>query len=183
MSDEFHKQLVEGFRKEKSWSKIITMLKELSKRLKEEAISPTRSPTGTRSLIPTGIDFEMRDDLIYHVRGDKLRLCIPTSVEKEVFAMAHDSNQHSGYHRTFQRIVDTLYIPKLSRKLRKYVEHCPTCQLNQIKRHSPYGELMPISTHARPFHTITMDYIVGLPEMEGCDTMLTLSCGRPSSVD
>lgn len=42
-------------------------------------------------------------------------------------------------------------------------EHCPSCQVNQTERHRPYGELILTSAQPYPFHTIAMDFILGLP--------------------
>ena len=120
--------------------------------------SSTRKPR-----VYTGIEFELEDGLIYNLTGGRRRLCIPATCEAEVFRMAHDENQHAGRHRSYQRIADAFYVPRLSRKLRLYLEHCPECQLNQTRRHRPYGELVPISMPPRPFHTLAIDFIVALP--------------------
>lgn len=122
-------------------------------------------PEATAAEYPTtGIDFELAPDgLLYHIGGPHRRLCLPKSVEKDIFHLAHDDNQHSGIHRSYARIAESLYVPRLSRKLRKYIEHCPTCQLVQTKRHRPYGELMPIGIPPKPFHTIAIDFFGSLP--------------------
>ena len=87
--------------------------------------------------------------------------------------MTHDENQHAERHRCYQRIADALYVPRLSRKLRQYLEHCPACQLNKTKRHLPYGELMPISSLPRPFHTLALDFVVALTDLY--DALLTVT--------
>ena len=87
------------------------------------------------------LQFRLRDDLIYFLDliDDRYRLCIPESMEKEVFALAHDEQFHAGLHRTNARICSTMLIRNLRRHLRKYIDHCPTCQQNQTKRHSYDG--------------------------------------------
>lgn len=82
-----------------------------------EAIpNPATEANGKK--VYTGIAFELDDDLIYHTADNRRRLCIPATCEQEVFRMAHDEHQHAGRHRCYQRIADTLYVPRLSRKLR-----------------------------------------------------------------
>lgn len=71
---------------------------------------------------------------------------------------------HPGYHRSHERLTQSLYIHRLSPKLHDYLRHCPVCQLNQTPRHKPYGNLKPIITLPTPFYTITIDFILALPE-------------------
>ena len=52
----------------------------------------------------------------------------------------------------------------MAKKLRSYLANCPDCQLKCTPRHSPYGSLQPVLTPPRPFHTITIDFILALPE-------------------
>ena len=224
ISDDFRQRIKDGYAAEKTWSKMLAMLKSLRKRLekekrttdeantppatdsqpatdslppavaedsmpsdapplpareeaenpptpaRDEASPPPPAATGTSNIprkqrkLHTGIDFELANDgLIYYTRGDIRRICIPSSLEKEIFHQAHDANAHAGIHRCYSRVVDTVFIPRLSGKLRRYIQHCPSCQLSQTKRHRPYGELMPITSPPQPFHTIAMDSIVGLP--------------------
>ena len=57
-----------------------------------------------------------------------------------------------------------------------YIRHCPHCQMNQTPRHRPYGSLQPIYIPSRPFHTLTIDFIVALPEAAtGEDCILTVT--------
>ena len=111
----------------------------------------------------TDINFEIKNDLIYHIDGlnERAKLCILKSLEKNIFRLIHDEH-HAGVHRCFQRIKNIIYILRLLRKLRIYIEHCPSCQINQIKRHRSYEELMPISIVPHSFHIIIMDFIIRL---------------------
>jgi len=122
--------------------------------------------------------FDIKDDLLYHIDQNsdrKSRLVIPKALEEEIFELAHRSH-HAGFHRTYQHIAESLYIRKLSTRLRKFIEHCPDCLLYQTRRHQPYGELQPIRTMNVPFHTITMDFVMALPiSQEGYDCMLTIT--------
>ena len=107
------------------------------------------------------IAFEMNDELIYHV-DERRRLCISAACEQKIFRMTHDENQHSSRHRCYQRIIDTFYVFRLNRKLRLYIEHCSSCQLNQIKRHRLYEKLISIFSSSKSFHIIIMNFVVEL---------------------
>ena len=58
-----------------------------------------------------------------------------------------------------------------------YISHCKESQRNQTTRHLPYGELQPIQAELRSYHTVTMDWIVALPESpDSKDALLTTTC-------
>lgn len=186
MTPEFWNKIFDGYTKEKSWRDLLAMLHGLQERsLAEQTNSLAKQanslPGQANNVVDeldshddtvprkfrTGIDFAVRDGLIYYTAGDHFRLCIPKVLE-DVFQAVHDHNHHAGAHRCFTRVSETLFIPRLLRKIRTYVEHCPACQINQTKHHRPYGELMPISTAPYPFHTVAMDFVVGLPGKFDC---------------
>ena len=181
MSQDFKSRVMKGYQDDKAWSSTIKMLKALTKRLDQEALNdpipkePASKAEKAKARRKTGVEFILIEDLIYHYKDDITRLCIPKGIEKEIFQLAHDKNTHAGHHRAYAKIVETLFIPRLSRKLALYIKHCPQCQLNQTKRHKEYGELMPISTPSFPFHTIAMDFILALPECEGFNCLLTVT--------
>ena len=77
--------------------------------------------------------------------NDLERLCLPKALKQQVFENAHDKRIHGGIQRTYERIFEGVYMRHLSRRLKRYILHCPECQLNQTKRHHPYGDMKPIS--------------------------------------
>ena len=113
----------------------------------------------------TEINFALNtNDIIYHVDFDTRRSCISVAMKREIFRLAHDENQHSEIHRCYDRIINTMYIFRLSRKIRRYIEHCSTCQLIQTKRHRSYEELMSITFSSRSFHIIVIDFILTMSD-------------------
>ena len=161
MISEFRRKIIEDYFKDKPWEKILEMLKNLQTRMTLE-----------KDNITNEINFEFHNDLIYHKKRRKL--CISSNLEKYVFELAHDKNQHSEAHRCFQRINDTLFIFRLSRKIRVYIDHCSKCQLNQTKRHKSYEELMSIVSSSISFHTIAMNFVLAI--LENLDILLTITC-------
>ncbi len=125
-----------------------------------------------------GLRFKLREGLIYYTNFDdgRERLCVPNALEKEIFELSHDRQHHGGFHRSYDRIASSVYMRHLSKHLRAYIEHCPECELNQTKRHKPYGSMVPIDRPGIPFHTIAMDFIVALPlTLAGLDCLLTVT--------
>ena len=119
------------------------------------------------------IDFEIRESLIYYNDNNIIRLWISRAQEEKIFRLTHDENQHAETHRCFYRISETFFISRLLKKIRIYVKHCSAYQINQIKRHFSYDELISISTTSRSFHIIAMNFIVEL--LDKYDCLLTIT--------
>ena len=199
MSDDFKNRLKLAYEKDKYWKKVLEVIAPKntghagnSQPSPAEEASLPPSPAEKASQPPPsaedvtgestplrGIRFRLKDGLIYYTSKaeGKDRLCIPASMEHEAFRIAHDLSSHSGFHRTYDRLVSSVYIRQLTKRLSAYIEHCPQCQLNQTKRHSPYGSLQPIITSAIPFHTIAIDFILALPvTSNGNDCAMSVTC-------
>ena len=159
MSEEFSSELEQAYRNDDQWSRLRAKLR-------------TRAdPMDTSD----GIEFILEGNHVYFAPGGVTpRLCIPWSMEKRIFTVAHDENHHCGFHRAYARISGSLYIRHLAKRLRRYIKHCRKCIENQTVRHAPYDELHPIKSIALPFHTITIDFILALPENpDGMNAVLT----------
>ena len=97
--------------------------------------------------------------------------------------MAHDDMAYLGFHRAFARLVDSVYLHKMARRLGKYIEACPQCELNQVVRHKPYGSLNLIQCTDIPYHTVAMDFVVALPrQLYGQDALLICTCKASKKV-
>jgi hypothetical protein len=55
-----------------------------------------------------------------------------------------------------------------------FVRSCDTCMRAKAKRHKPYGPLRFLPIGERPWSSISMDFIEGLPESEGRDAILVV---------
>lgn len=147
MSEEFRQRLLEGYRG-RPFQRAYEMTKENAELGENAATLP----------------YQIVEDLLYYKDDERgLRLCIPENCIAEVFRLAHDEQGHPGYARTHERLTHSVYVIGLSKKLHEFIRHCPQCQTHQTPRHSPYGSLQPIIAPARPFHTITIDFVVSLP--------------------
>lgn len=76
------------------------------------------------SSLRTDVDFCLIDDLIYHIKNGKTRLCIFRNTKSTVMRAAHDDCFHAGHHKAYARLTNAVYIHKLSRKLIIYIRHC-----------------------------------------------------------
>ena len=70
---------------------------------------------------------------------------------------------HFGISKTFEAVSRIFYWSKLRQFVEDYVKTCEKCSLNKSSRHKPYGELQPLPIPTRPWSSISMDFIVKLP--------------------
>ena len=204
MSDDFKQRLKQAYKDDEHWSTILAMVRprntaaangqpatlettesQQPDRQQPAAAATEAEPPPSPELEtehpltgPRGLRFRHKDGLLYFISGiaGAERLCIPESMEAEVFRQAHDLTHHGGFMRTYDRLRHAVYIRSMVKHLKTYIAHCPECQINQTKRHPTYGELTPIVSPAIPFHTIAMDFIVALPLSRGMNVLLTITC-------
>ncbi|SOV07843.1 uncharacterized protein UDID_19594 [Ustilago sp. UG-2017a] len=55
-----------------------------------------------------------------------------------------------------------------------YVASCPVCARYKAPRHHPYGLLQPLATPDRPWGSISLDFIEGLPPSRKYDSILVI---------
>ena len=123
--------------------------------------------------------------LLYYqdLYDNRYRLCIPHRHLKEILALAHDADGHFGISKTYSRLVSGFFAPRLLKQVKSYIRHCPRCAINKIVYDKPHGTLQPIRTPPEPLHTLTMDFVVGLPSTtcfghgeELFDCILSITC-------
>ncbi len=122
MFTNFRTKIQKEYQKKTTWIELLKMLENLSKRIKSDQEK-------------FEIDFSLKNDLLFHVKNKK-RLCILKTCEVNLFRIAHDENNHAEHNKVYTKLVDQIYISRLSRKIRQYVKHCSICELSQTKKHS-----------------------------------------------
>ena len=111
--------------------------------------------------------FEIEDDLLMW----KKRWYIPNNIELKNMILHdnHDSNiaGHFGTYKTLERLKHNYHWHKMEEDVKDYVRTCDTCQRDKPSRHRRYGELEPLEVPYRPWSSISMDWIIELPESNG----------------
>ena len=90
------------------------------------------------------------------------RLCIPKTLEKNIFSIIYNEYAHAGFYRTYDTIIVSVYIKNLFRRFRIYIIYYSQCQLLQTTRHTPFKTLYSIIRPPIPFYTVTADFILVL---------------------
>jgi hypothetical protein len=103
---------------------------------------------------------------IYVPKDRDLRHCI---VEQH-----HDTciAGHAGRFKTLELVARNYWWPQMSHYIGIYVKHCDLCNQTKVQHRRPMGELHPSETPEAPWDTISIDFIVELPESHGYNAIM-----------
>ena len=119
--------------------------------------------------------FWCEEGLLY-TKGFRLYVPRHDSLRREVMRECHDSKWagHPGVHRTLALAQDQFYWPDMRGDIEAYVKTCLVCQQDKLEQRRPGGQLEPLPIPTRPWESISMDFIHGLPKSEGCQTLMVV---------
>jgi hypothetical protein len=105
------------------------------------------------------------------------RVCVPRPLVPKILKEVHHGitgTAHGGNLKTYKRIAQMFYWPKMSTDIKSFVTSCDICQQIKHRRHAPYGMLQPIPIPDQPFEVVTMDFITDLPESNGYNAIFVI---------
>jgi len=74
---------------------------------------------------------------------------------------------HLGVKRTLELISRNFWWPKMEDDVKNFVKSCETCMRNKKSRYSKFGLLQPLDVPERPWKSIEIDFLCGLPPSKG----------------
>ena len=77
-------------------------------------------------------------------------------------------------NRTLALVERQYYRPQMRDQVEAYVRTCLVCQQDKAEQKVPAGLLVPLRISERPWDSISMDFIVGLPKVEGLSCVLVV---------
>lgn len=92
------------------------------------------------------------------------------SLKESIFQYVHASPiaRHAGYDKTIHRARrDFFFLPGMKSNVKKFIRECDIYQRVKVENVSLAGILQPLSIPARPWFSISMDFIEGLPLSQG----------------
>ncbi|KAL2091618.1 hypothetical protein ACEWY4_013881 [Coilia grayii] len=119
---------------------------------------------------------------LFYDRDLKEGLCqivVPNDYRQQVLQTAHGEGAgHFGVRKTYDRVLQHFYWPRLKRDVAHFIETCHTCQLagkpNESIKPAP---LYPIPVVGQPFECILIDCVGPLPPSKsGSIYLLTVMC-------
>lgn len=109
----------------------------------------------------------MQDDLL-HVYN---LIYVPSddSLRCEIIRSCHDvpAAGHPGQAATYELVTRDFWWPEMRKTIKRYLRNCDTCRRIKPTRHAPYGFLKPLEVPQKRWKSVSMDFIVFLPNSEG----------------
>lgn len=94
-------------------------------------------------------------------RGRNFLLCVPSPLRRQVLESCHDDpcSGHLGVGKTFNRVAERFWWPRLGVGVRVFVLSCMFCQFHKHQTGRTAGLLEPIPPPSRPFESLNMDHL------------------------
>ena len=108
-----------------------------------------------------------------------VRLYIPAhaGLREQLIAEHHDTGiaGHFGRNRVLAAVQQKFWWPQMKNMIAEYIRSCPACQQNKGATTSPAGTLQPLEISEDRWASVSMDFIVRLPETKaGFDAIMVV---------
>ena len=102
------------------------------------------------------------------------RIIVPSNLKARILKSFHDAptTGHQGIDRTYEKLNRYYWWPNMKKDVTNYVLSCNVCCKNKIRRHKPYGKLIPLPVPSKPWEIIGFDFIVYLPPSQDCTCVI-----------
>jgi hypothetical protein len=106
------------------------------------------------------LDYHVHNNLLYHLG----KLCIPQGERINIIREAHSSliAGHFGVGKTVANLQRYCYWPKMNESVSRYVRGCSLCATSKPSNRK-LGLYTPLPVPSRPWESISMDFVGGLP--------------------
>jgi hypothetical protein len=106
------------------------------------------------------LDYHVHDNILYHLG----KLCIPQGERINIIREAHSSliAGHFGVGKTVSNLQRYYHWPKMNESVSRYVRGCSLCTTSK-PRNQKLGLYTPLLVPSRPWESISMDFVRGLP--------------------
>ena len=136
-----------------------------------------QNPANTSKLLSNPRGFYQREG------GEcEYRVVIPNDpdLKREIISRSHSDllAGHPGRDRTIELIERTFWWPTLRADVADYVAMCDSCQRNKAAPGKTAGLSHPLPIPERPWQSVSMDFIVGLPQTKKGHNAITVFVDR-----
>jgi len=142
---------------------------------KEEPVAKAaRELQGSSARSVKSAEWSLSDGLLYF--QGKIYVPDTSDLRRRIVVLSHDSRLagHSGRWKTLELASQNYWWPQMSRYVGRYVSTCDMCLWTKSFRCPPTGELHPLPIPSAPWDTISMDFIVELPQSAGHDSIMVI---------
>ena len=106
----------------------------------------------------------------------KGKVVVTCKLREALMFEAHDTKVggHSGALRAYKRLAQQFCWPSMFHSVQEYVSKYETCQRTKATTLKPAGLLQPLPIPCQVWDDISMDFVEGLPNSQGKDTIIVV---------
>lgn len=136
-------------------------------------------------------NYRLDGDTLLYRYSHKLRpferewkFCVPDNHREEVCYANHDDQYHGGFYKTYRRIYEVYYWPRMYDFIYKYVKNCETCRVTKASNEQTNTPLTYDRTeNLKNFEALSIDFIGRLPlSSQRNQWLLVIMCVRSKFV-
>eukprot|EP00253_Pinus_taeda_P001507 PITA_01507 len=118
--------------------------------------------------------YKVVDEIIYY--RDQIFLTEGSQLKKKILQASHDSPLagHQGFTKTYRAIRERFSWKGLKEDVLQHIRECDVCQRNKGEMSHPAGLLQPLPIPEGKWESISMDFITGLPMVQGKDCIFVV---------
>jgi len=133
-----------------------------------------RELQGSSARSVKSVEWSLSNGLLYF-RG-KIYVPDTSDLRHRIVTLSHDSRLagHSGRWKMLELVSRNYWWPQMSRYVGRYVSTCDMCLRTKSFQRPPIGELHPLPIPSAPWDTISVDFIVELPQSAGHDSIMVV---------
>ena len=116
--------------------------------------------------------FKIKNNMIFYNN----LIYVPEKLRLDILMRYHEKPAagHLGIKRTLELITRNFWWPKIHEDVASFVKSCETCARNKFNRHRRYGLLQPLETPDKPWNSIEIDFLCGLPPSKGYTVIMVV---------
>ena len=113
--------------------------------------------------------YRVIDVVIYY--KDRIYLVPESKLKEKIMQASHNSPLagHLSYLKTYRSICERFSWKGLKEDVLRHVRECLTCQQNKAEHTFAAGLLQPLPIPEQKWESVSMDFIIGLPQVQGRD--------------
>ncbi|KAK3009462.1 hypothetical protein RJ639_014219 [Escallonia herrerae] len=139
----------------------------------------TRDPVAQQllKLIESGKTRQFwQEDGLLMTKGRRVYVPIVDDLRRTLIRECHDTlwAGHAGGERTLALLQQGYYWPQIGDEVQEYVKTCLTCQQDKVERKKKARLLQSLPVPKRPWESVSLDFITGLPKVEDLGTILVV---------
>lgn len=105
------------------------------------------------------------------------RLCVPKSERGTLLAQVHEApyeTAHAGPAKLWQVLAGRFYWKRMKKDVVNFCNTCDVCQKTKHRNFNKYGKLISNPVPLKPYESVSLDLITGLPLVDGFNAILVI---------